>query len=206
MRVLDTASRVFWRPQILLLLGVSVIGGHLAFAALDASRGFWNLPRASMVALALVVLAQSWIGLCISATALAITRSEGAARSVVWVPATTAFEAGLVSLALAVPTLASLVFLIVPGVILALRWSLVPMLIVDGRSAWLASAEESAMLTYGRRLDLLLLWSLVAAVFLLVAGVQAVASPALVWPLQVVASAFALTILAAAYGHLTDFY
>ena len=206
MRVLDTASRVFWRPQILLLLGVSVIGGHFAFAALDAARGFWNLPRASMVALALVVIAQSWVGLCISATALAITRSEGAARSIVWVPATTAFEAGLVSIALAVPTLASLVFLIVPGVILALRWSLVPMLIVDGRSAWLASAEESAMLTYGRRLDLLLLWSLVAAVFLLVAGVQAVASPALAWPLQVVASAFALTILAAAYGHLTDFY
>lgn len=206
MRVLDTASRVFWRPQILLLLGVSVIGGHLAFAAVDAARGFWNLPRASMVVLALVVLAQSWVGLCISATALAITRSEGAARSIVWVPATTAFEAGLVSIALAVPTLASLVFLIVPGVILALRWSLVPMLIVDGRSAWLASAEESAMLTYGRRLDLLLLWSLVAAVFLLVAGVQAVASPALVWPLQVIASAFALTILAAAYGHLTDFY
>jgi hypothetical protein len=207
-RVLDTASRVFWRPQVLALSAASVIGGHLAFAALGAERGFWYLPPPAMALLVLVVLGQGWITLCVSATALALARAHRAqfyARrpSVVWVPPTTAFEAGCVSLVLALPTLACLLFLIVPGFVLALRWSQTVMVILDGRTTWLESAEESALITRGRRLDILLLWALVAALFLGVAGVQVDAPPVVDSILHVGATTFSLAVLAATYGHLT---
>jgi len=207
-RVLDTASRVFWRPQVLALSAASVIGGHLAFAALGAERGFWNLPSPTMVLLVLVVIAQGWIGLCVSATALALARSQhapfaGDDRPIVWVPATTAFEAGFVSLALALPTLACLLFLIVPGLVLALRWSQTMMLIVDGRTTWFEAAEESALITHGRRLDILLIWSLLAALFVGVAGVQVDAPPIVDSILHIGATTFSLAVIAAIYGHLT---
>ena len=207
-RVFDTASRVCWRPQVLALSAASLVGGHLAFAALGADRGFWNLPPPAMVLLVLVVIAQGWTGLCVSATALALARSQHAPfateiRPIVWVPATTAFEAGFVSLALALPTLASLLFLVVPGVVLALRWSQSLMLIVDGRTSWFESAEESALITHGRRLDILVIWSLLAAVFVGVAGVQADAPPVVDSILHVGATTFSLAVVAAIYGHLT---
>jgi hypothetical protein len=207
-RVLDTAGNVFWRPQVVALSAASVIGGHLAFAALGAERGFWNLPPPAMALLVLVVLGQGWITLCVSATALALARAHRAqfyARrpSIVWVPPTTAFEAGCVSLALALPTLACALFLVVPGLVLALRWSQSMMLIVDGRTTWFESAEESALLTHGRRLDILLLWLLLAALFVGVAGVQVDAPPVVDSALHVTATTFALAVLAAIYGHLT---
>jgi hypothetical protein len=205
-RALVTAGRVFWRPQVVALSAASAVGGHLIFAALGADRGFFSVPPETMVLLVLVVIAQGWIALCISATALAFTRSEyGQVPSfIVWVPATTAFEAGFVSLALALPTLACLVFLIVPGLMLALRWSQSMMLIVDGRTAWFESAGESALLTHGRRLDILLLWSLIGALFVGVAGIQAYA-PAFIGSILLFgANAFALTVLAVLYAHLTE--
>jgi hypothetical protein len=210
-RVLQTAVRVFWRPQVLALTAASVLGGHLAFSALGAERGFWNLPLPAMALLVLVVAAQGWIGLCVSATALALARSTRARfeigpPAIVWVPATTAFEAGVVSLALALPTLACLLFLIVPGVVLALRWSQSMMLIVDGRTAWFESAGESATLTHGRRLDILLLWSLLAALFVGVAGLQVDAPPLVDSALHVGATTFSLAVLASIYGHLTETY
>ena len=204
LRVLGTAGRVFWRPHVVALAAVSALGGHLEFSALGAERGFWQVPPGTMVALVLIVVVQAWIGLCVSATALALARSDGEPPSFVWVPATTAFEAGVVSLALALPTIACLIFLIVPGVVLALRWSQSMMLIVDGRTAWLESAEESALLTRGRRLDILLLWSLLAALFVGVAGVQEYAPAAIDSVLHFGANAFALTVLAVLYAHLTE--
>ncbi len=206
--VLDTASRVFWRPQVAALATVSIVAGQLAFAALGADRGFWNLPPRTMALLSLVVVAQGWTTLCVSATALAFARASrdqfyGHRRAIVWVPATKAFEAGVVSLALVLPTFASLLFLVVPGVILALRWSQSMMLIVDGRTAWFESAEESALLTHGRRLDILLLWSLLAAIFVGVASIQADAPPIVASALHVGATTFSLAVLAAIYGHLT---
>jgi hypothetical protein len=205
-RALATAGRVFWRPQVVALSAASAIGGHLIFAALGADRGFFNVPPQTMMLLVLVVLAQGWIGLCISATALAFARAEygQVPSSIVWVRATTAFEAGIVSLALALPTFALLLFLIVPGIVVALRWSQSMMLILDGRTAWFESAGESALLTHGRRLDILLLWSLLAALFVGVAGVQAYAPAVIDSVLLFGANAFALTVLAVLYAHLTE--
>jgi hypothetical protein len=203
-RALATAGRVFWRPQVVALSAASAIGGHVIFAALGADRGFFSVPPATMVILTIVVISQAWIALCISATALAVTRAEGQAPGIVWVRATTAFEAGLVSLALALPTLACLLFLIVPGIVLALRWSQSMMLILDGRTAWFESAGESALLTHGRRLDILLLWSLLAALFVGVAGVQVYAPAVIDSILLFGANAFALTVLAVLYAHLSE--
>ena len=80
------------------------------------------------------------------------------------------------------------------------------MLIVDGRTAWFESAEESAVLTHGRRLDILLIWSLLGALFVGVAGVQVDAPPFIDSALHVAVTTFSLVVLATIYGALTDTY
>lgn len=115
--------------------------------------------------LALVVCARLWVGLSVSATALRVMRGGFRLRPTYWVPATTAFEIVAVSIALAVPIMACILFLIVPGVILALRWSQAAFLILDSEAAWLESAEASAALTRGRYIAILVVWLIVGGGF-----------------------------------------
>jgi hypothetical protein len=152
----------------------------------------------------LVAVARFWLGLCVMSTALALMRGGRSAGRLAWVPATTAFEAGTVSLVLALPTLACLLFLIVPGVIVALRWSQAILLVLDGQARWFDSAEESVTLTWGHRLDILLLWVILALVYLGVAGLAPYVPDAVDWALRAGTSAFSLTMLAAVYRQLID--
>jgi hypothetical protein len=65
-----------------------------------------------------------------------------------------------------VPILAGIVFLIVPGVLLALYWSQSVYVLIEDRAAWFDAAGESYQLTSGKL-------SLILIVWLLIGGLQA---------------------------------
>ena len=131
-----------------------------AFRALDTDRGFWSLPWSSMQLVALIVVAKFWVSMTITATALRVMRRGFVAAPIYWAPATTTFQIAFVTLGLTIPILAFALFLIVPGVWLALRWSQAALLILDEKADWFESAEMSADLTAGRKLDILVVWLL----------------------------------------------
>src|SRR5262245_3967986 len=109
-------------PSVLVPSATATIGSAVAFRALGAEQSFWVLTPGPMLLLTLVVIARFYLGLCVSATSLAIARANGRWRPTSWVAPTTAFEVGFVAICLALPILAGLLFLVVPGVWLALRW------------------------------------------------------------------------------------
>ena len=180
------------------------MGSALAFRALDAEQGFWMLPQETMPWLALVVIARFWLGLCVTATVLAILRANGRWRPTQWVAPTTAFEVGAVVICLALPILAALLFLIVPGVWLALRWSQAAFLLLDRREAWFDAAEASALVVQDRYLVVLAVWLIVGAANYALQMVEPVSPVALVWIIRVVADAFNLAVLASLYSTLVE--
>jgi hypothetical protein len=126
-----------------------------------------------------------------------------------------ALQAGVVGAVLALPVLAAALFLIVPGVILAIRWSQTAMLIVDGQKSWFSAAEDSAHLVNGRRLEILSIWLIVAGVMVVVAWLQdaavglsaAVSLPGAVLHVvtllvKIPVDAFSLVLVAATYYEL----
>jgi hypothetical protein len=199
-----------WWPCV-----AGALGAHWAFAAIHADRGFWQLPQSTMVVVALIVIAQFMLDLATTATAVAVLRARGRWRPTSWTPLTVAFEAGVVSIALAVPILAGLVFLIVPGVIVALRWSQALFLILDGRAHWFEAARESEELTAGRQLPVLLVWLATGVMVALAAWLASTVgaagdalartstwSAALILVGQVAADVFSLVVLASLYVEL----
>ena len=194
---------------------IGTLGSEWAFHALHVDVGFWRLPMSSMPLVAVVVCIRFWLGLSTSATALATMRARYHWRPTVWVAPTVTFEAGLISLGLIVPVAACLLFLVVPGVLLALRWSQATMLILDRRASWFESARESEDLTAGRRLVVLWVW-LIAGALLVVGGwlghnfegmaraldTSGLVSEGLRWLILVAADVFNLTVVAALYFHL----
>lgn len=183
---------------------VATTGSTLVFRALDAEHGFWILPQRVMVPLALVVIVRFWLGLCVTATVLAILRANGRWRPTQWVAPTIAFEVGLVAICLTVPILAAVLFFIVPGLWLAIRWSQAVFLLLDRRAAWFESAEASGLVVQGRYLRVLAVWLIVgAANYALQAG-EPFAPAALVWGARVLADTYNLAVLAALYHALED--
>ena len=213
--VLESTLKTIQHRGVLVPSAIATIGTALAFRALGTDHGFWLLSPPAMALVAIVLCVRFWIGVSVSATALTIMRAGDRWRPARWLSPMVAFEAGLVSLVLFVPVAAALVFLIVPGVLLALRWSQTVMLIVDRRAAWLDAAEASADLTHGRRTMIFALW-MIAGAALGVAGwlgqtaddvAAAIGAPAMLvtavdWLLQIAADAFSLVLVAAVYHAL----
>jgi len=214
--VFTTAWQAVWYPSVILPSAAAALGAHFAFQALDAGEGFWLLPQATMPWVAVVVCAQFWIGLCVTATAVQILRSGGRLRSIYWVPATVAFQAGLVSTGLALAILLGFLFLVIPGVVLALRWSQATVLILDGRAEWFESAGQSEVIAYGHKLEILFIFSIVGLAFTVLGWLSWISndislaiSGSLLVPeiigaaVRVVTSAFGFVIVAAVYCELT---
>jgi len=167
--VLTSVSRTIWKPSVILPSAVTTVGAWAAFRALDVDRGFWNLSWPVMQLVALVVVARFWAGLTVTASALRVMRRGYASAPIYWAPPTTTFQVAFVSLALLFPILAFALFLIIPGVWLALRWSQVALLILDEKADWFDSADISVDLTANRKLEILIVW-LVSGLALAVAG------------------------------------
>jgi len=203
-QVFLAAWRTIWMPAVLVPSAAATLGSALAFRALDADRGFWMLPQRTMLWLALVVIARFWLGLCVTATVLAIVRAGGRWRPAQWVAPARAFEVGAVVICLAVPILAALMFFIIPGVWLALRWSQAAFLLVDGRAQWFESAEDSALLVKDRYLIVLAVWAIVGVANYALQTVEPLAPALIVWAVRVVADAFNLAILASLYRALAE--
>jgi hypothetical protein len=171
-RTFVSSWQVMLRPMVLVPSACATVAAHLLYATMGAERGFLSLPPGAMWLASAAIAARFWIGLSVSATALDLLRARGRWRPFRFVTASVALQAGIVCVALALPALAATVFLIVPGVILAIRWSQAAMLIVDGHSAWFASAEDSARLVHGRRLEILSIWLIIGAALAIVAWLQ----------------------------------
>jgi hypothetical protein len=213
--VLESTVKTVQHRAVLVPSAIATIGAAIAFRALGTDAGFWRLPPPAMALVGLVLGVRFWIGLSVSATALAIMRAGYRWRPARWLSPMVAFEAGLVSLVLFVPVAAALVFLIVPGIVLALRWSQAVMLIVDRRAAWLDAAEASVDLTHGRRMVIFVVW-MIAGAALGIAGwlggtadaiAAAIGAPVMLvtavdWLFQIVADAFSLVLVAAVYHAL----
>lgn len=206
-----------WRPAVVLPSAAATAGSALAFRVLGAQRGFWMVPPSTMALLALVVCVRFWIGLSVTATALDVMRAGYRWRPVRWVAPTTTFEIAVVSLALTLAVLAGLVALILPGVLLALRWSQAPLLILDGHAAWLDAAEASAVITHGRRTSILGLWLIAGCGLALTGwfvqgstemaaalGVSAIGPQAIGMLFHIATDAFSLALAAAVYHELAE--
>jgi hypothetical protein len=200
--VFAAAWRCTWKPAVLVPSAAATIGSALAFRALDAEHGFWVLPQRTMAWLALVVIARFWLGLCVTATVLAILRANGRWRPTQWVAPAIAFEVGFVAICLAVPILAALLFFIVPGVWLAIRWSQAVFLLLDRRAAWFESAEASGLVVQDRYLRVLAVWLIVGAANYALQAAEPFAPAALVWGVRVFADTYNLAVLAALYHAL----
>ena len=160
--VLASAWAAARQPAVILPSALAVVGSHFAYRAIGVEGGFWNLPQSSMPLAVVVIVARFWVTTSVLTTALAALREPLRRRGLLWALPTTAFQAGVVSIGLAVPMLACLIFLIVPGVWLALRWSQATMLILDGQADWFDAADASADLVRGRYLEILVLLTVVA--------------------------------------------
>jgi hypothetical protein len=192
------------RPAVFVPLVLAVVGSHLAYRALGVERGFWHLPQSSMPLVAVIVVARFWVTVSVLTTALAAQREPRQQRGFLWALPTTAFQAGVVSLGLAVPMLACLLFLIVPGIWLALRWSQATMLILDSQADWFDAADASADLVRGRYLEILALLTGVGCALALAEWVmvQPGAHIAIKWSLRAAASTGSSAIVAALYFEL----
>ena len=213
--VLVASWRLTWEPAVLLLTAVMTLGFRLVAEVFGAGAGYWILPPDSMIWLAIAVSVRFWIGISVAATALLILRTDGRVRRPCWVSPSLALEAGLVALVLMLPILAGILFFIVPGVLLALRWSQVALLIVDGRARWFEAPGLSDLVTGGRRHELFTLWIIVgiggAVLAWLVGGVADMAQAAfgglgvatvVELAATVAANAFGLALVAATYFEL----
>jgi hypothetical protein len=145
-------------------------------------------------------------------TAVDILRSDRQWLPFYAVSPALALQAAVITLCLALPILAGALFLIVPGVFLALRWSQTLMLIADERTRWFDAAEASADLVHGQKLDIFAIWLIVGGALALatwldgvvVSMVSATGLPLLVSTtlsllLRIGADAFSLALVGATY-------
>lgn len=210
--ILASTWRVLWYPSVLGVSAAATVLSHAAFRLAGTDAGFWSLPQSHMAIVAVIVVLRGWATLSVSATAVTIIRHRFVPRPVYWVPATTAFEAGAVTSLLALATMAGLLLLVVPGVVMALAWSQATLLILDRRANWFEAAGESWDLTAGRRLTILLVWLVTGGGFALVgwittalveiatvSGLPTAVPLALALAARVVTDAFGACLLAGTY-------
>jgi hypothetical protein len=212
---LEAAWGLTSQRPVLALSAAATVGLQLLSWWLGADEGFWLLPMTSMQWLAAGLVGRFWLDLCVMATGLQVLRTGWRVDRVYWVPATTAFQAGFIAMAITIPIFAGLLFLVLPGLVMAIRWSQSVMSILDGRSDWFESVGDSWAITSGSTIPILVLWvivglclavatwlSIVASEMLLAAsGVDWMVS-VLLLAVRIVANAFGLSLLAAIYFQL----
>jgi hypothetical protein len=214
-RVLRTTLAGMQHRSVLIPSTLGTVGGALAFRALHVERQFWNMSASDMLGAVLVLCVQWWFSLTATATALSVIRAGFGPRRIVWVAPTTAFEAGFVTLVLLFPTLGALFLLVIPGILLALRWSQVVYLLLDGHAEWFGAATASEDLTSGQRLLVFYIWAVAGLVLsiadwimrtlgeiLVALGAPGAVSTGADLTLLVAANAFTAVILAALYLEL----
>lgn len=157
-RVMQSAWRAMWMPSVFLVSATATVLGDVASQALGADRGFWNLPTTTMLWLSAVAAVQFWISLGVMITALDHMRHEYLPGPPRIVSPSRALEAGVVSVALVLPILGGLLLLVVPGVLLALRWSQTTLLIAEGEDTWRTATHGSDTLTMGKKTFILMVW------------------------------------------------
>ena len=206
-----------WRPAVLGPSAVATLGSLVLFAFVGTGE-FWNLPTGAMLMVVLGMAARFWVGLTVSWTALTIMRGGFRWRPTSIVAATTAFQAATVSIGLAVPIMAGVLFLVVPGIVVAVAWSQAAMLILDKEAEWFDAAATSWDLTRGRRTAILLVWLMTGGVLAVagwllpalsemasVLGVPSFPLRIVDWAARIVADVFSLSVMAALYHELTVF-
>jgi len=214
-RTLQSAWAVAWRRETLLPSAIGTVGSWLAYGWIGADAGMGGLSALSLFALGAALAVRFWLGLSVSMTAVDILRAERQWVPFYPVPPVLALQAAFVSACLILPILAGALFLIVPGVFLALRWSQAPMLIADRRAEWFGAAGDSAVVVRGQKLDILAIWLIVgaalavaawfdgiAAAMLAAAGAPTLFGTALSLILRISADAFGLALTGATYHQL----
>ena len=161
--VFAQAGRLMCRPAIAGPSAIGTLGAFAAFRWLGTEGGVTSLSPGALWLLGVVVSMRFWIGLSVSKTAVELLRAGERWRPFTLVAPAVALEAACVSVVIVLPILAGAIFLIIPGVFLALRWSQVPLLIADGQARWLSALDASVDVVHGHKLDILAVWLLVGA-------------------------------------------
>jgi len=107
------------------------------------------------------MLGRAWFTLTLTMMALAALRGERVSLLRQWVHVMRALEVAVVCVVLLVPIAFGTLLLIVPGVYLLLLWSQVAIVIMDNQARLFSSANWSAALTDGYRLQILGVWLIV---------------------------------------------
>ena len=148
----------FLIPAFLIALAAEVIVAQLEWP-LDPS-GPMPTPG-SITTFILVMLGRAWFTLTLTMMALAALRGERVSLLRQWVHVIRALEVAVVCVALLVPIAFGTLLFIVPGVYLLLLWSQVAIVIMDNQARLFSSANWSAALTDGYRLQILGVWLIV---------------------------------------------
>ena len=214
-RTLEAAWAVAWRREILAPSAVGTAASFFVFRWIGTDAGIATLPASALWALGFAVSARFWLGLSVSMTAVDILRADRRWLPFYVVSPARALQAAVISLTLALPVLAGALFLLIPGVFLALRWSQTLMLVADARATWFGAAEASADLVHGQKLDILAIWLIVGcalglamwfdgvvASMVSATGAPLVVSTALSLGLRIGADAFSLALVGATYYQL----
>lgn len=203
------------QPAVFVASTTTTVVTHLSYRLLDVDRGLSAWSTTTLYAVAVTVALRFWVGVSIWSTALDVLRTDGTPSRFRWASLSATLQVAVVTAALALLVIVGTVPFIVPGVWLAVRWSQAPMLIADGRAEWFAAAGDSAHVVNGRRLEILSVWLIVAAVLMVAAwmstvladiaaafGASVSLSSIVSLLIKVPADAFCLTVVAATYFEL----
>jgi len=228
----DALGSAWWvlrEPRILGLSAASTLLFSLLLHWLGASGDLSALPAGAITGTILVLLARSWVGLVIAATALGVLRRDRTAPFLRTVSVSAAIAAFILT-ALPIGPLIIGAFLMVSGraviggvgvvifvvgVVWVAIWSQAGMLLVDGKAELLEAADSSRFMTRGYRGEIMALWLIVSIALVAAARCQGwldrVADAWVMGPptavligvvLQIAADAFATCCYAALYYEL----
>ncbi len=144
---LSTALRRFSNaqaPVIAYIVGLAIVEVAVYLVERDPSEWGWPVFVG-------FILAQNWLWWSLMAAALTMSDERPAGLATFGVGITTFIQLLVVMIVMTVPIVLGTLLLIVPGVYLALMWSMVSASIISGHARWFASVGESARLTKGNR-------------------------------------------------------
>lgn len=217
-----TFQSTWWvmrEPRIVLLSAATTVGFGFALSAFGGTGDPLSaLSAPAISAIVCLIIARSWCGLSIAATALAVLRRR---REAPWLVGVGLFPA-LGVLVVTVPPLAPMVvgafltitgrafFTLVGALLIAIgafwvaAWSQAGMLIIDGKADVMEAGQSSVFMTRGYRGEILAIWLLggagVVAATWLDARVGALAGTLSFGPPIAAVVHFALRIVSDAFG------